>query len=53
MGTNIKNSWYKKSFFPSDIVSKQLKGKDIMLFIPLEINGKVINYQFVFRIDEV
>ncbi len=51
--STIGKSWNKMSFFPGDISSKQLKGRNLKLFLPIDINGKVVNYQFVFKIDDV
>lgn len=48
------NRWEHLPLFPSNHQeAKQLKGKEISVFMPLEINGIVKNYNFVFRIEDV
>ncbi|WP_027358146.1 hypothetical protein [Desulforegula conservatrix] len=47
--------WENKPLFPTDkgLAVVLVKGKTFSIFMPLEINGVVKNYNFVFRIDDV
>ncbi|EGO65616.1 PDZ domain-containing protein [Acetonema longum] len=45
--------WSHRDLLPKAPFAKSLKGRSIGIFMPVEINGKIHNYNFVFRIDNV
>jgi len=45
--------WRVKHFFPTGPKAKSYKGKTFSIFMPLEINGKVKNYFFTFKIKDI
>jgi len=59
--TSIPGGWETSSLFPTYDMNKQgtadliysLKGTEFSLFMPLALNKEDINYNFVFKIDDV
>ncbi|MGD0499499.1 MAG: hypothetical protein ABSC23_13800 [Bryobacteraceae bacterium] len=49
----ISGNWKQENILPDNVVAKQLKGKTVSVFMPLEINGSVKNYSFEFLVSNV
>lgn len=45
--------WNETNMFPEAPLAKQYKGKKFGVFMPMEVNGKIINYFFSFKVDDV
>ena len=45
--------WHEKPLFPGGAAAETYKDQSFSVFMPLEINGTIKNYNFVFRIDGV
>lgn len=46
-------NWYQKPILPEGEEALPYKGKTFSIFLPLEINGKIKNYFFTFRIVDI
>ena len=51
--TMVGGQWMTPMLFPEAPKAALLKGKAFSLFMPLEINGVLSNYNFVFAIDDI
>jgi len=45
--------WSELPFFPEGPMAGNYKGKSFSVFMPLEVNGAVKNYSFVFKITDI
>ncbi len=45
--------WYTENFLPSGPEGLSLAKKNFSIFMPLEVEGKTVNYNFVFSIDSM
>lgn len=45
--------WRESNLFPEAPEAKKFKNQKFSVFMPLEVNGKVTNYFFSFKIDDV
>lgn len=45
--------WAEKQIFPDAPRAKDYKGMSFSLFMPLEVNGAIVNYHFVFKVEDV
>lgn len=45
--------WRESNLFPEAPEAKKFKNQKFSIFMPLEVNGKVTNYFFSFKIDDV
>lgn len=51
--TRLYREWIELPMFPEAPVARGYKGHSFSIFLPIEVDGKVRNYNFVFRIDDV
>jgi hypothetical protein len=49
----ISGNWKQGNILPDNVAAKQLKGKTVSVFMPLEINGSIKNYSFEFLVSKV
>jgi hypothetical protein len=49
----IYGVWNEQPMFPNAPLANEYKGHSFGVFLPIEIDGKVRNYNFVFRINDV
>ncbi|QHE76779.1 hypothetical protein [Hydrogenophaga sp. PBL-H3] len=48
----VSGSWNERALFPKLPAARGMKGKEFKVFLPIEINGKVRNLNFVFQIKD-
>jgi hypothetical protein len=46
----FSSDWHIAPFLPDGPLASGMESKQFSVFMPLEINGKVTNYSFVFKI---
>jgi hypothetical protein len=51
--TFVSGDWAIDDFLPPGPKAMDLKGKTVSIFMPLEINGKATDYNFVFQVRDV
>lgn len=51
--TNFYGEWLEAPLFPDAPKANAFKGRSFGVFLPIEIDGKVKNYNFVFRVNDV
>lgn len=45
--------WMEEPLFPDGPNAKDYKGQSFGVFMPIEVNGRVKNYHFVFKVEDV